>query len=168
MRPRINSSAVDATRVIIHTQKMYAETNERYYDSLRAILEAEEEDLASFKQKRPFYESSLILSRDHLLQNRRQRALQMNIEHRLKRLVDMRALRLRAMQDQKEAQMRIEAEMNAEHQRVAARPKPNRMKKVAKVIKQGIRGECCATFIFVSVFSFDLLIRSLLCGYVIG
>lgn len=125
-------------------------TNEAYYAAMQAQLEVEEETLVSYSAKRPFYESSLILFRDHLLQNRRQRALQLDIEQRLKRLTDMRALRLRAMKDIREAEMRAAAEAAAEIQRVekVKAAKPTRLKKVAKATKNAIRGiksiEFCA------------------------
>ncbi len=127
---------------------MYLRTNEAYYTAMQTQLEVEEETLVSYTAKRPFYESSLILFRDHLLQNRRQRKLQLDIEHRLKRLTDMRALRLRAMKDIREAEMRAAAEAAAEQTRVerVKAAKPTRLKVVAKATKSAIRGNALNIF----------------------
>lgn len=140
IKPRTHCSAVETTRITIQTQLLYHTANEAVYEAIKAMLEVEEEMLLSFKKKRPYYEGCVVSFRDALVSKRRQRALQLEIEHRLRRLVDLRAVRLRAMQEEKEAQIKedkIKADIKFARDN---KPKENRLKKIAQKTKHAIRG----------------------------
>ena len=141
IKPRTHCSAIQCARIAIQTQLLYHTANESVYDSIKTMLEVEEEMLLSFKKKRPYYEGCVVSFRDALVSKRRQRALQLEIEHRLRRLVDLRAVRLRAMQEEKEAQIK-EDNIKAEIKRARDnKPKENRLKKLAQTTKHAIRGK---------------------------
>lgn len=122
----------------IGAQILSVAANEEFYSELKKVLMEEEEILKSFDKKRPDYEEAIKAFTASLVARRRQRALELDITHRLERLVEMRELRLVSMKKALFAAKALEREANQERARKKAEKKTF-ASVMAKNLKTAIR-----------------------------
>lgn len=101
---RLHSSSVDWIKIFIEQRMVALQATINHLDHHRMVLEKEEKALSTFSTQRPKYEESLVVFTKSLVDQRRQKSLQLSIELRKRRLEELRATRLRAMAEAKEKQ----------------------------------------------------------------
>lgn len=138
-RPRTTPSPVAAVRCVVQVRQVVTETNKRYFAAVKAMYDAEVKSLQEFESKRAYYEECLVRFNKFMVNSRRQRALQKDIDQRKVRLEALRDLRLQSMQAAKERQMAQDKE-RATKQAEKEAAKKSLVKVLAQKTKQTIRG----------------------------
>jgi hypothetical protein len=136
--PRVAATAISAVRWTVRTRRLSVEVNQRYFLAFKDVLEQEMRELESFKTKRAQYEESLIKFNNYLVNSRRQRAMQLDINQRKERLNALRDLRLHSMQEAKKKQLMQEAE-NANIKALKEAAKKSTVTVVAQQAKKAVR-----------------------------
>jgi Fe2+ transport system protein B len=138
-KSRIYCSVLTLAVIQIEIKKLHLETlSTIYYDHSKALKE-ESEFLSSFDHLRLNYEKFLVLFLTDLSFTRKQRAIELDLNLRKKRLIDLRDLRLKKLQESKIEQLRKEEEERLDKEE-AEKNKQSTLMKAAKQTKQMIRG----------------------------
>lgn len=109
-RPRTTASPTAAVRCVVKVRLQVIKTNKAYHQAVKDLLDAEMRDLDEFPSKRAYYEECLALFNKYMVNNRRQRALQLDINQRKVRLEALRDLRLKTMAEAKQRQLEKDRE----------------------------------------------------------
>ena len=104
-RPRTCSTAIHAVRTTIQTRLSILRLNLSYYESVKTILDKEIADLTDFPNKLEYYINAVKAFDTYAVNNRRQRALQIEINLRKLRLEALRGMRLQTMMEAKQKQI---------------------------------------------------------------
>ncbi len=110
-RPRTCSTAVHAVRTTIQTRLSILRINLAYYNSVKNILDKEITDLNDFPNKIEYYTNAVKVFDNYAVNNRRQRALQIEINLRKLRLEALREMRLQTMMEAKQKQIEQDKEV---------------------------------------------------------
>lgn len=104
-RPRTCATAVHTVRTTIQTHLSLLRLNQGYYDAVKGILDKEIADLTAFPNKLEYYLNAVKVFENYAVNNRRQRALQIEINLRKLRLEALRGMRLQTMMEAKQKQI---------------------------------------------------------------
>lgn len=137
-RPRITPTPIAAVRCVVKVRQVVTEMNKRYHAAVKAVYDAEARSLEEFAPKRAYYEECLATFNKYMVNSRRQRALQKDIDQRRVRLEALRDLRLQSMQAAKERQIAKDKE-NATKQAAKEAAKKSTVTVVAQNAKKAIR-----------------------------
>lgn len=153
-KSRLHESSVLLLRKVLSVRITSLQATLRSLNSQRDVLEKEENALSTFPTRRAAYERSLVDFTRSLLDQRRQKSLQLAIELRKRRLLELRATRLRAMREHKEQQL---MEEKNDYEVKERRKKEREDKRLSKVINQ-----CRVSFVpcFLHVFAMSSSSRS--------
>jgi len=110
LRPRTVPHPVAQVRAVVQARLRIIRTNQKYFRAVKAVLDQEQQDLELFSSKRDYYEKALKTFNSYMVNSRRQRALQKDIEARKARLEQLRALRVKSMQEAKQRQVETDRE----------------------------------------------------------
>jgi hypothetical protein len=137
-RPRTTPTVVAAVRCVVKVRRVVTEVNKRYYAAVKAVYDAEVRALEEFVTKRAYYEECLATFNKFMVNSRRQRALQKDIDQRKVRLEALRELRLQGMQAAKERQLALDKE-RATKQAAKEAAKKSTVTVVAQNAKKAVR-----------------------------
>jgi hypothetical protein len=137
-RPRTTPTVVAAVRAVVKVRRVVTEVNKRYYAAVKAVYDAEVRALEEFVTKRAYYEECLATFNKFMVNSRRQRALQKDIDQRKVRLEALRELRLQGMQAAKERQLALDKE-RATKQAAKEAAKKSTVTVVAQNAKKAVR-----------------------------
>ncbi len=138
VKPRTTPSAGELIKASAATRLLFGESNYNVYEKLKDMMDAEETWMNAFATMVPKFQRAVAIFQDALLAQRRQKAMQVEIEARKKRLEFLRTIRMRALQEEK-------AKALAEATRVEEQKKKERSeripigKRIAAATKAGIR-----------------------------
>ncbi len=139
VKPRTVSSTEMILQTHASTRMLFCEENLNILYKYRELFEREEEWMNHFESTVPKFKKAVEIFQEALLSQRRQKAMQVEIEARKKRLEFLRDVRMRALKEEKE---RILAEAQVKEEAIK-KEKANRVplvKRVAQVAKKAIRG----------------------------
>jgi len=138
VKPRTTPSSAELVKATAAARLLFGESNYLLYEKLKEMVQAEEEWMNAFPATVPKFQRAVALFQEALLSQRRQKAMQIEIEARKKRLEFLRAIRMRALQEEKAKALadatRVEEQKKKE--------KANRVplgKRIAAATKAGIR-----------------------------
>uniref|UniRef100_A0A7S3GN15 EF-hand domain-containing protein n=1 Tax=Spumella elongata TaxID=89044 RepID=A0A7S3GN15_9STRA len=137
-RPRTCSTAIHAVRTTIQTRLSILRLNLGYYESVKTLLDKEITDLTDFPNKLEYYLNAVKAFDTYAVNNRRQRALQIEINLRKLRLEALRGMRLQTMMEAKQKQIEQD-KLVATKQAEKAAAKKSVVKELAKNTKLAIR-----------------------------
>ncbi len=137
--PRTTCRYVHQMKVTTGTRMALVVAHLSVLEELKILIEHEEDMMNNFEKEIPRYKKTVELFTQKLLAQRRQKAMQVELEQRKLRLADLRAIRMRQLKEAKEKleEEAKEAEL-AKQKKIATRVPIG--KRVAKAVKQSIRG----------------------------
>jgi hypothetical protein len=104
-RPRTTATPVAGVRCVVKVRHLIIQTNQRYYQAVKNMYDVEMRQLEEFPSKRAYFEECVATFNKYMVNARRQRALQIDINQRKVRLEALRDLRLQTMQEAKQRQI---------------------------------------------------------------
>ena len=138
VKPRTICSSDIVIKTQASTRLLFGEENVHVLYKFRELYEHEEDWMNKFDSTIPKFTKAVEIFTEALLAQRRQKAMQVEIEARKKRLEFLREVRMRALQEEKE---RILAEVSLKEE-VKKREREARVplgKRVAAAVKTGVR-----------------------------
>jgi Ca2+-binding EF-hand superfamily protein len=139
IHPQISCSAATLALERTRVRSDMLAVNIRHYEALRDRLDHEEAELLAFPEKRPFYEDAVEKFRNMLLVERRQRALQKELNQRKIKLEELRVLRMLALRAEKERQLQLAKEEAEAKARAKVETKSLR-KQLVEATRKTVRG----------------------------
>jgi hypothetical protein len=103
INPRLYSTPLELRTCAVETRKVMLETDQSYYKFIIEELMKELHALRNYKAKHMESEKLLLIFQQSLLDQRRQKSLQKELEERRNRLEDMRTIRIKTMRADRDA-----------------------------------------------------------------
>ena len=153
-RPRTVPAPIAGIRCIVKVRHEILEVNKRCYRAVKIMYDTEVKDMQEFAEKRAYFEECLATFNKFMVNSRRQRALQLDINQRKIRLEAMRDLRLQSMQEAKLRQIAQDKEKETV-QKAKEAAKKSTVTVVAQNAKKAIRAaQDKVTLILFLVYNF--------------
>ena len=130
---RRHCTSLGITRVTLTYRVISLRATVRHFANYKQLLEGEESMLKAFDNRREMYEKAMESFAQSLLDQRRQKSLQLSINLRKRRLEELRNARLLALREEKEKQVNEVKDNRARDERKKKEREEKSLSKVRRV-----------------------------------